>query len=66
MRGRFSFIPLSPPTCPLVAADPLTASRDFRTIFVGKERTGEDGSLDRILRGLKLHAQGRQFGDQNS
>ena len=26
----------------------------------------EDGGLDRILRRLKLHAQGRQFGDPNT
>jgi hypothetical protein len=26
----------------------------------------ENRGVDRILRGLKLHAEGRQFGDQNS
>jgi hypothetical protein len=27
---------------------------------------GEDRGISRILRRLKLHAEGRQFGDQNS
>jgi len=32
----------------------------------GKEIVGEDRDIDRILRRLKLHAEGRQFGGQNS
>jgi hypothetical protein len=37
-----------------------------RYVHVGKELVGENRGVDRILRRLKLHAEGRQFGDQNS
>ena len=36
------------------------------TFVLGKELIGENRGVDRILRRLKLHAEGRQFGDQNS
>jgi hypothetical protein len=44
----------------------LTTVRRIDNFVVGKEFVGEDRSLDRILRRLKLHAEGRQFGGQNS
>jgi hypothetical protein len=34
--------------------------------FIPERTAGENRSIDRVLRGLKLHAQGRQFGGQNS
>ena len=44
----------------------LTGFLRIDTVQLGKELVGESRSVDRILRGLKLHAEGRQFGDQNS
>ncbi|PYL53471.1 MAG: hypothetical protein DMF33_04510 [Verrucomicrobia bacterium] len=44
----------------------LTASNRADSFVIGKEFVGEDRGLDRILRRLKLHAEGRQFGGQNS
>ena len=43
---------------------PLTVSRTSSCL--GKEGENENRSFDRILRRLKLHAEGRQFGGQNS
>ena len=43
--------------------DRFGSRRYFRC---GKELVSEDRGLDRILRRLKLHAEGRQFGGQNS
>src|SRR5204862_68108 len=36
------------------------------TPFTRKDRLGASRSVDRILRGVKLDAEGRQFGDQDS
>ena len=44
----------------------LTSFRRTDSFILGKEIVGEDRDIDRILRRLKLHAEGRQFGDQNS
>jgi hypothetical protein len=44
----------------------LTGFLRIDTVQLGKELVGENRGIDRILRGLKLHAEGRQFGDQNS
>jgi hypothetical protein len=44
----------------------LTAFNRTDTFVLGKELVGENRGIDRILRSLKLHAEGRQFGDQNS
>jgi hypothetical protein len=44
----------------------LTAFSRTDTFILGKELVGENRGVDRILRSLKLHAEGRQFGDQNS
>ncbi|PYI86095.1 MAG: hypothetical protein DMF09_02825 [Verrucomicrobia bacterium] len=44
----------------------LTAFGRTDSFVFGKELVGEDRGIDRILRRLKLHAEGRQFGDQNS
>jgi hypothetical protein len=44
----------------------LTSFHRTDTFISGKELIGEDRGLDRILRRLKLHAEGRQFGGQNS
>ncbi|PYJ24178.1 MAG: hypothetical protein DME99_00305 [Verrucomicrobia bacterium] len=44
----------------------LTSFHRIDTFIVGKELVGENRGIDRILRRLKLHAEGRQFGDQNS
>jgi hypothetical protein len=44
----------------------LTGFLRIDTVQVGKELVGENRGVDRILRGLKLHAEGRQFGDPNS
>src|SRR5437667_10600538 len=44
----------------------LTTVGRIDNFVAGKEFVGEDRSLDRILRRLKLHAEGRQFGGQNS
>ncbi len=48
---------------------PFESGHHFLTGFVradnfviGKEFVGEDRGIDRILRRLKLHAEGRQFG----
>ena len=43
--------------------DRFGSRRYFRC---GKELVSENRGIDRILRRLKLHAEGRQFGDQNS
>ena len=44
----------------------LTAINRIDNFILGKEFVGEDRGLDRILRRLKLHAEGRQFGGPNS
>ena len=44
----------------------LTSINRADTFVLGKELVGENRGIDRILRSLKLHAEGRQFGDQNS
>jgi len=44
----------------------LTAINRIDNFVFGKEFVGEDRGLDRILRCLKLHAEGRQFGGPNS
>jgi hypothetical protein len=44
----------------------LTAFNRTDSFILGKELVGENRGVDRILRSLKLHAEGRQFGDQNS
>jgi hypothetical protein len=44
----------------------LTSFNRTDTFALGKELVGENRGVDRILRSLKLHAEGRQFGDQNS
>jgi hypothetical protein len=44
----------------------LTVTNRTDSFALGKELVGENGSIDRILRRLKLHAEGRQFGGQNS
>jgi len=44
----------------------LTAINRIDNFVFGKEFVGENRGLDRILRRLKLHAEGRQFGGQNS
>jgi len=51
---------------PLLSAHFLTAVRRVDNFVLGKEFVGEDRGLDRILRRLKLHAESRQFGGQNS
>ncbi len=51
---------------PLSSAHFLTAVRRVDNFVLGKEFIGEDRGLDRILRRLKLHAESRQFGGQNS
>jgi hypothetical protein len=51
---------------PTNLAHVLTAIRRIDNFVLGKEFVGEDRNLDRILRRLKLHAEGRQFGGQNS
>jgi len=51
---------------PLFLAHVLTASRRIDNFVLGKELIGEDRGIDRILRRLKLYAEGRQFGGQNS
>jgi hypothetical protein len=43
--------------------DRFGSRRYFRC---GKELVSENRGIDRILRRLKLHAEGRQFGGQNS
>jgi len=40
----------------------LTALNRIDSFVFGKEFVGEDRGLDRILRRLKLHPEGRQFG----
>ena len=66
IRGRF-FILTANSFAMLAASHLDRLSRLSYPLFVGKELApGEDGNLDRILRRLKLHAEGRQFGDQNS
>jgi len=40
----------------------LTTIRRIDNFVLGKEFVGEDRGLDRILRRLKLHPEGRQFG----
>ena len=44
----------------------LTPIGRIDNFVLGKEFVGEDRGLDRILRRLKLHAEGCQFGGQNS
>jgi hypothetical protein len=44
----------------------LTSINRTDTFVLGKELVGENRGIDRILRRLKLHAEGRQFGGQNS
>ena len=44
----------------------LTAINRTDTFVLGKELVGENRGINRILRRLKLHAEGRQFGGQNS
>jgi len=44
----------------------LTSFHRTDSFIFGKEIVGEDRGVDRILRRLKLHAEGRQFGGQNS
>jgi hypothetical protein len=44
----------------------LTVFNRTDSFVLGKELVGENRGVDRILRRLKLHAEGRQFGDQNS
>jgi hypothetical protein len=44
----------------------LTSFHRTDSFIFGKEIVGEDRGVDRILRRLKLHAEGRQFGDQHS
>jgi hypothetical protein len=51
---------------PLSSAHFLTTLIRIDNFVLGKEFVGEDRGLDRILRRLKLHAEGRQFGGQNS
>jgi hypothetical protein len=46
----------------LFVAHFLTAISRIDNFILGKELVGEDRGLDRILRRLKLHAKGRQFG----
>jgi hypothetical protein len=48
------------------ASRSLTSFRSADSFIFGKEFVGENRGIDRILRRLKLHAEGRQFGDQNS
>jgi hypothetical protein len=54
------------PQTPLLPGHFLTAFNRTDTFVLGKELVGENRGVDRILRSLKLHAEGRQFGDQNS
>ena len=44
----------------------LTAISRIDNFILGKELVSENRGIDRILRRLKLHAEGRQFGGQNS
>jgi hypothetical protein len=44
----------------------LTSINRADTFVIGKELVGENRGIDRILRRLKLHAESRQFGGQNS
>ncbi len=44
----------------------LTAIGRIDNFVFGKELIGENRGINRVLRRLKLHAEGRQFGDQNS
>ena len=60
---------LSVRVCPNAVAFPghfLTSFHRTDSFILGKEIVGEDRDIDRILRRLKLHAEGRQFGGQNS
>jgi hypothetical protein len=50
----------------LVGGHFLTSFHRVDSLTSGKEIVGENRGVDRILRRLKLHAEGRQFGDQNS
>jgi len=50
---------------PTILAHFLTAINRIDNFVFGKEFVGEDRGLDRILRRLKLHAEGCQFGGQN-
>jgi len=43
----------------------LTRSDPVDNFVLERSFVGENRDLDRILRRLKLHAEGRQFGDQN-
>jgi hypothetical protein len=66
-RGERMFLP--PPrlgTRATILAHFLTAINRIDNFVFGKEFVGENRGLDRILRRLKLHAEGRQFGGQNS
>jgi hypothetical protein len=44
----------------------LTAVSRIDSFVLGKELVGEERGINRILRRLKLHAEGCQFGGQNS
>jgi hypothetical protein len=44
----------------------LTVWKRVDTFILERSFVGENRGLDRILRRLKLHAEGRQFGGQNS